>query len=414
MKQTFWLFQILAITLSFSLVISFLAVEPAYSRGGGGGGCFSRGTLILTPEGSKTIEQLHSGDRVINYNFSTHHQDLGTIRKIEIINSPDYYLINHQTKVTGTHPFYIQTETGIKLTKVQNLRQGDRLIERDNSLKTISSIEHINKSISVYNLISINPNPNFYADGFLVHNKGGSSGGGSYGFRGGGTGGYSTINEKTFPGFLKALTIFIVGLSCIVYWQQIYNFIIFFDKKFTEDTELIKFAIDINPNFQNKYSIWYAKDDQIWQQIAPQPELPESQYQHFISKAELTEQVSNLFIQYQHDWTIKDFESMNQYILEPFLSKQKQIFKRNFGKNFDIVYDCRLSQVLPLDLKIEEGKYFFRVQINGEMINFKLSPTGYILTGKSYHRSFSEYWELKLTPEKQCYLINISQVSSNH
>ncbi len=45
------------------------------------------------------------------------------------------------------------------------------------------------------------------------------------------------------------------------------------------------------------------------------------------------------------------------------------------------------------------------------MINFKLSRKGYILSGTPYHRSFTEYWDIKLTPDKQCYLVNISQVT---
>ena len=76
-------------------------------------------------------------DRGINYNFSTHSQDRATISKIEIINSPDYYLINHQTKVTGTHPFYVKTKEGIRLTQVRYLHQGDRLIDRDNPLENV-------------------------------------------------------------------------------------------------------------------------------------------------------------------------------------------------------------------------------------------------------------------------------------
>ncbi len=193
--------------------------------------------LILTPEGNKSIEQLQSGYRVINYDFSTHHQERRTISKIEIINSPDYYLINHHTKVTGTHPFYLQTEQGIKVTQVQHLHQGDILIAQDNSLTTISSIEHIKKPIVVYNLISISPNHNFYADGFLVHNKGGG-GGGSGGFGGGSGGSGEHYTNKNFWGFVKAFAILILGSSCIVFWQQIYNFIIYFGKKFTEDNDL--------------------------------------------------------------------------------------------------------------------------------------------------------------------------------
>ena len=136
--------KILIISLCFSLIGLFISA-PAYSRGGGGGGgCFAKGTSILTPEGNKQIEQLHSGDRVINYNFSTGSQDVGTIGKIEIIDSPDYYLINDITKVTGTHPFYIKTSEGIELIRVRDLHSGDRLIEQDNSLVTIdNSLEEV-------------------------------------------------------------------------------------------------------------------------------------------------------------------------------------------------------------------------------------------------------------------------------
>ena len=408
-KITFPRLNFLVISLCFLLLISLFVSEPAYSRGGGGGGgCFAEGTLILTPEGNKKIQQLSPGDRLINYSFSTYSQERGTISKIEIINSPDYYLINDRTKVTGTHPFYVKTNEGIKLTQVRDLRQGDRLIERDNSLITIDSIEHIFKSISVYNLIAIEPNHNFYADGLLVHNKGGGGGGGGYG--GGGSGQNPTITEKNFLGFLQASVILISGLSCILFWEQIYNFLVYSSQKFTEDSELIKFAEEINPNFKNKYSIWYSKDDQLWQQVSPQAELSKSEYRNFIGRTELLEQVENLFIQYQQDWTNKDFESMRRYVEEPFYTTQKKIFYRNYGSNFDIIYDCCLSSIVPIDIELESDKCFLRLQINGEMINFKLAPEGYILSGQADRRSFSEYWDIKLNPDKQCYLVNIKQV----
>ena len=316
-------------------------------------------------------------------------------------------MINDRSSVTGTHPFYIKTDRGIKLTLVRDLRQGDRLIKQDNSLVTVDSIEHIDKSITVYNLVSINPNHNFYADGFLVHNKGGGGGGGGYG--GGASGGQPVITEKNFFGFLQALVLLAAGLSGILFWQQIYNFITYTKRKFTEDEELIKYTKNINPNFQNRYSIWYAADDQIWQQQPSQIELSAEKYQHFISKAELIEKAKTLFIQYQQDWTNKDFQSMKQYIGGYYYSVQTKTFYQNYGQNFDIVYDCNLSQIIPLDIEVKADKYFFRVQINGKMINFKLSTDGYIFSGEAYHRSFTEYWDLKLTPDKQCYLVNINQ-----
>jgi hypothetical protein len=132
--------------------------------------------------------------------------------------------INDRIKVTGTHPFYVQRAKKITLAEVQNLKKGDRLIDLENLSIDISSIEHINKTISVYNLIAINPNNNFYADGFLVHNK---CGGGRGGFGRSRSGGRSaTINEKTLAGFFEALIIVVVGLSTFAYWRQIHNLII--------------------------------------------------------------------------------------------------------------------------------------------------------------------------------------------
>ncbi len=84
---------------------------------------------------------------------------------------------------------------------------------------------------------------------------------------------------------------------------------------------VIKFTSDINPNFKNQYSIWYVKDDQIWQKKPLQEELPESEYQHLISKAELIDLVYHLFLQYQYDWTAK-----NLIILMIFFIKHKKKF----------------------------------------------------------------------------------------
>ena len=210
---------------------------------------------------------------------------------------------------------------------------------------------------------------------------------------------------------MKAFIILAAGLLPFLYWSQIYNLIRFSGQKFTDDLELIKFVTNINANFKNKFSIWYVKDDQIWQEIAPKTEFPESQYQHHVSKTELLQQVANLFFRYQHDWTVKDFESMSEYIVEPFYSQQKQIFKNNFGNNFDIVYASQLSLVIPIWFEEQEDQCIFRVQINAEMINFKVSVNGYILKGKPDACSFSEYWDIGLDSENNWYLIKITQVN---
>ncbi len=101
---------------------------------------------------------------------------------------------------------------------------------------------------------------------------------------------------------------------------------------------------------------------------------------------------------------------MTEYILEPFYSRQKQIFQKGLGNNFDIVYACKLSKIIPLEFKKKEEKEqcIFRVQINAEMIDFKVSVEGYILRGEPYSRSCSEYWDIGLDSENNWYLIKIN------
>lgn len=349
--------KLTVIILSFLFFFSAIAVEPAYSRGGGGGGCFSGETLILTPDGNKAISRLHPQDLVIGYNFATKHQKLGTIKDIKKIVAPNYYLINDRIQVTATHPFYVQTITGIRLIKVADLKQGDRLIDRDNSLIDVFSIKYINKPLTVYNLISVEPNHNFYADRILVHNKGGGGGGGgggSYYSSGGGGGSSNTMafTDKVFWGLIKALLLLTIGILPVVYWRQLYNWFVYKNKQFTDKKELIKFAFDINNVFQNSYSMSYFKDDQIWQQEKPQVEIKESKYRCVITKKILVEKLADLFYRYQQDWTNKDLASIERYTFDPFKSKQKEIYRQTCGKNRDVIYDCKLSAIIPIKFEM--------------------------------------------------------------
>ncbi len=411
MKTTPKIKKNVVIVVIICLFFIFFINDTAYARGG----CFGQGTLILTPQGEKLIEQFHQGDRIITYNLTTHHEEKGSLEKIQVISSPDYFLINGKIKVTGTHPFYVQTPTGFNLIEAQYLKIGDRLVGEKETDLIISHINHINKTITVYNLIFVNPNHNFFADGILVHNKGG--GGGS----GGGTGGGSTRggsdhpavsldNSKTFFKFILAFTILTAVYLPIAFWREIYNLLYFWGKAFTDDPKLIEFTTTVNPNFTNRYSVSYAKDNERWNLMPIASELDEKQYDYIVSKTELIEQFSYLFIQYQLDWTMKDFTKMSEYIVEPFYAKQHNIFILSFGNNFDIVYNPELIEVVPINYKQEQDKHLFEIQVNAKMTNFALSSQGYILSGESFPRSFTEYWEIGLDSQRKWYLLGIAQV----
>ncbi|MBE9016726.1 hypothetical protein IQ272_11370 [Chroococcidiopsidales cyanobacterium LEGE 13417] len=398
------------------LLLFFCLPNFAYARGG----CFGEGTIISTPTGDRLIEQLHPGDRVISYNFTTNHSEVGEIGKVEVLSSPDYFVINNTLKVTGTHPFYIQNSTGIDLVEVRKLKVGDRLAGENIATPIISSIEHINKTITVYNLISINPQHNFYANKILVHNKGGGSGGGGHGGGGGrgfsegghGDGSSAPITKKTIYSLAFVGMLLLAALVPFGFQREIYNSIRFFRKNFTDNLDLIKFATLINPNFTNCYSASYTKDNGIWCLLTITSELKEQEYQYLFSKTELIEKVTQLFIRYQSDWTTKNFTQMVQYVAEPFYSKQEYICLRDFGDNFDIVYQPEILEVAPLSYKQEQDKHIFKIQINAKMTNFEVSPQGYVLSGEPEPRSFTEYWNITMDAENKWYLTGIEQVDS--
>lgn len=142
--------KLIALVIFIWLFFAFYSMNFAYARGGGG--CFVAGTSILTPSGERSIETLHQGDRVVSYNWDTQKTEAGIIGKIEIISAPEYLLIDRHIKVTPTHPFYVRTSQGIKLTEAQYLKIGDRLIKKKDFSSLISSIDRIREKNTVYNL----------------------------------------------------------------------------------------------------------------------------------------------------------------------------------------------------------------------------------------------------------------------
>ncbi|AFY87827.1 hypothetical protein [Chroococcidiopsis thermalis] len=183
-------------------------------------------------------------------------------------------------------------------------------------------------------------------------------------------------------------------------------------EEFTNDLDLINFTKLVNPKFISRYSSSYRKDNEIWHLLPITSEINEQDYQHICSKAELIEKVSQLFIQYQSDWMMKKFTRMVEYVAEPFYSKQEYIFLRDFGNNFDIVYQPEIIELAPISYRQEQDKHMFKIQINAKITNFVLSPQGYVRSGEPEPRSFTEYWNISIDAENKWYLMGIEQVDS--
>lgn len=139
-----------------------------------GGGCFLAGTLVATPSGDKPIEELRAGDLVVSYNEKTQQKEISEIGSIDVLTRDAYYVINGNVKATAEHPFY--TTNGVQ--EVQYFDSTTRLINIEGEEVGILSYQKVQESVTVYNLLDVSPNNNYYAANYLVHNKGGGSRGG--------------------------------------------------------------------------------------------------------------------------------------------------------------------------------------------------------------------------------------------
>ena len=202
------------------------------------------------------------------------------------------------------------------------------------------------------------------------------------------------LSPKVILGLLEVLTI-IIAISC---WRQLYNFIIYANKKFTKDDALINFVTEIQPNFKNAYSLNYQQQDRLIPLETDRLELATEEYKHSIDKTILISKTYELFTSYIKDRIKKNFSSIRKYTLEPFSFQQN---------HFDLVYSCRIFKIIPIKFEIREELKRFVMQINGEMINFKVSSRGYILSGQPEPRLFTEYWDIALDIDNKCYIVTI-------
>ena len=126
------------VALTIALLLNATA---AWARGGGG--CFERGTLVLTPYGVVPIETLQVGDLVIG----------GRVEAITRVEPDEYLEVGNGVRVTAEHPF--QIAPGV-------FRTADHVFPMARRVKALCP---------AYNLL-VSPGGTYVAGGFVVHNKG--------------------------------------------------------------------------------------------------------------------------------------------------------------------------------------------------------------------------------------------------
>ena len=131
-------------------------------------GCFTKGTKVKTPLGYATIESLKKGDLVKSYDTKVEAKVDSEVTETFLHKNHDGYLvINGNIKTTSNHPFYSNGDW----VDAGELSVGDKILHVDGLEHTVKSIENYDDTIDVYN-IEVDGNHNYYAENYLVHNKG--------------------------------------------------------------------------------------------------------------------------------------------------------------------------------------------------------------------------------------------------
>lgn len=137
------------------------------------GGCFIAGTEITMANGDvKNIEDVVVGDEVLTYNEESGENEggiVGDLKEHQVESVIRLTLDNENIIITTQeHPFYINGKGWVKAGEIEVL-DTCRKINGEESL--ISTVEVLEEAHTVYNLLSVSENHNFFVNGILVHNK---------------------------------------------------------------------------------------------------------------------------------------------------------------------------------------------------------------------------------------------------
>ncbi|MBW2981464.1 carboxypeptidase regulatory-like domain-containing protein [Candidatus Woesearchaeota archaeon] len=153
-----------------------------------GSSCFPAGTKILMENGDeKNIEDVKVGDKVLG--FDGNEKDAVEVLELESPVRDHLYSLNFEDEsrleLTREHPLYTEQgwkslspeETAVENSelKVQELKIGDKVLNSEGEYVEIISISFVEKEIQTYNLKRVSEYNNFFANGYLAHNKGGGS-----------------------------------------------------------------------------------------------------------------------------------------------------------------------------------------------------------------------------------------------
>ena len=135
--------------------------------------CFIAGTEITLANGDvKNIEDIIVGEEVLTYNEESKKNEAGVVGNLKESEVDSIIRITLDNEIiihtTSEHPFYVNGKGWIKASEIEVL---DTCKKVNGEESLVSTVEVLEETHVVYNLLSVSENHNFYANGILVHNK---------------------------------------------------------------------------------------------------------------------------------------------------------------------------------------------------------------------------------------------------
>lgn len=135
--------------------------------------CFLKGTLVLTSQGLKPIEQITMGEDIWSYNFNLSKTELKSVTQTFVNYTEKYLKIiscnGEILELTGQHLIWSQGQN--EWIKAIELKTGMLMLTDTGKEIEITKIEHVHKNVPTFNL-EVEGNHNYYVgkDSVLSHN----------------------------------------------------------------------------------------------------------------------------------------------------------------------------------------------------------------------------------------------------
>lgn len=135
--------------------------------------CFLKGTTVETEHGLIEINKIHSGIKVLTYNFRTQSSELKQVKELYTNKAEKYIRLKTNTgdiiNVTGAHRFWIPFEQ--KWKAASNFKIGDSFKTANAKITKVDKLDIIESIENTYNL-EMEGNSNYFVgnDKILVHN----------------------------------------------------------------------------------------------------------------------------------------------------------------------------------------------------------------------------------------------------